>query len=158
MDGPVSYDCPRIPEAMIAEAKRSFPADRFAREYLCEFAQPPTAAFPEEIVRACLDDTLPDFFTSPLAYPLPAAPRRAQPHAHMGQDLGECVDPSVLAIAEYVSEPTFTVDPATREPLFRCSLALRHMESPALGTPYPDVAARARQVAQHPRMARARGR
>ena len=27
------------------------------------------------------------------------------------------------------------------------------MESPALGTPYPDVAARARQVAQHLRMA-----
>ena len=38
-------------------------------------------------------------------------------------------------------------------PLFRCSLALRHIESPALGTPYPDVAARAREVAQHPRMA-----
>ena len=50
-----------------------------------------------------------------------------------GQDLGECVDPSVLAIAEYVSEPTFTVDAAMREPLFRCSLALRHMESPLWG-------------------------
>ena len=79
-----AYDCPRIPEAMIAEAKRSFPADRFAREYLCEFAQPPTAAFPEEMVRACLDPTLTDFFTTPLAYLLPAAPRRAQPHAYMG--------------------------------------------------------------------------
>ena len=97
--------------------------------------------------------TLTDFFTTPLAYPLSAAPRRARPHAYIGQDLGECVDPSVLAIAEYVSQPTFTVDPATREPLFRCSLALRHMESPALGTPYPDVAARAREVAQHPRIA-----
>ena len=148
-----AYDCPRIPEAMIAEAKRSFPADRFAREYLCEFAQPSTAAFPEEMVRACVDSTLPDFFTSPLPFPLPAAPRRAQPHAYMGQDLGECVDPSVLAIAEYVSQPTLTVDPATREPLFRCSLTVRHMESPPLGTEYPDVAARARQVAQHPRIA-----
>ena len=148
-----AYDCPRIPEAMIAEAKRSFPADRFAREYLCEFAQPPTAAFPEEMVRACLDPTLADFFTSPLPFPLPAAPRGARPHAYMGQDLGERVDPSALAIAEYVSAPTSTVDPATWEPLFRCSLALRHMESPPLGTEYPDVAARARQVAQHPRIA-----
>ena len=104
------------------------------------------------MVRACVNPILTDFFTTSLAYPLPAGPRRARPHAYMGQDLDECVDPSALAIAEYVSEPTLTVDPATREALFRCSLALRHMESPALGTPYPDVAARAREVAQHPRI------
>ena len=43
--------------------------------------------------------------------------------------------------------------PATREPLFQCSLALRHMESLKLWTSYSDVAKRARQVAQHPRIA-----
>ena len=47
-----AHDCPQIQAAVV---ERSFPADRFAREYLYshlgEFAQLPTAAFPEEIVR-----------------------------------------------------------------------------------------------------------
>ena len=148
-----AHECPRIPAAMIAEAQRTFPADRFAREYLCEFAQPPTAAFPEEMVRTCVDPELPDFFTTALAYPLPAAPRRARPHAYVAQDVGQQVDPSAAAIVEYVTEPTHTIDPATRAPLFRCYLALRHLESPPLGTPYPEVAARARQLVLHPRLA-----
>lgn len=147
-----AHDCPRIPASMIAEAKRSFPADRFAREYLCEFSQPATAVFPEEIVRACIDCDLPDFFTTPLEHPLPAAPRAARPHAYAGQDLGECLDRSALGIVEYVSEPTQTRDPATWAPLFQCSLVLRHLESPPLGTAYPEVARRAREVVRHPRM------
>ena len=104
-------------------------------------------------MRGALDPDLPDFFTTPLAYTLPAAPRRAQPHAYGGQDLAECVDRSALAIVEYVTEPTGTIDAATRAPLFRCSMVLRHLESPARGTPYPEVVARAREVMQHPRIA-----
>ncbi len=148
-----AYECPRIPATMIAEAKRSLTSTEFAREYLCEFSQPATAAFPEEMVRECVDAGLPDFFTTPLQHPLPAAPKRARPHDYVGQDLGERVDRSALAIVEYVTEPTGTIDPATRAPFFRCYLALRHLESPALGTPYPAVAARAREVVQHPRLA-----
>ena len=147
-----AHDCPRIPASMIAEAQHSFPADRFAREYLCEFSQPATAAFPEEIVRACLDFDQPDFFTTPLTYPLPAAPLAARPHAHVGQDLGQCVDRSALGIIEFVIEPTNTRDPATWAPLFRCHLALRHLESPPLGTAYLEVARRAREVVRHPRI------
>jgi hypothetical protein len=147
-----AHECSRIPAALIAEAQRSFPADRFAREYLCEFAQPPSAAFPEGIIRPCLDPTLPDFFSSTLAYPLPAAPPRAQPHHHIGQDLGQCVDRSAVAIVEFVNQPTGTIDPATRAPLFSSRLALRHLESLPLETPYPQVAARAHELVRHPRL------
>ena len=148
-----AHECPRIPAAMIAEAQRSFPADRFAREYLCEFAQPPTAVFPEEVVRACLDFDLPDFFTTPLKYPMPAVPKAARPHDHVGQDLGQCVDRSALAIIEFAMVPTGKRDAATWAPLFEGGLVLGHLESPPLETPYPEVAARARELVRHPRIA-----
>jgi len=147
-----AYDCPRISADMIEEAKSTFAPDKFAREYLCEFAQPPTAAFPETVVRACVDPTLPDFFTTPLKHTLPAAPVAARPHTYMGNDLGQDQDRSAMAMVEFTMEPTGTIDPATRAPFFRCGLALRHLESPELGTPYPEVMERVFHLARHPRV------
>ena len=147
-----AHDCPRIPAAMIEEARRSFAPERFAREYLCEFAQPATAAFPEEIIRSCLDPTLPDFFSTPLRYPLPGAPPKARPHAVVASDLGQAQDRSAFSIVEFTMEPTGTIDPATRAPLFRCGLALRYLESPPLGTPYPEVMERILALTSHPRI------
>ena len=126
-------DCARIPARMIEEARRSMPAAEFAREYLCEFAQPATAAFEEPLVQACLDPTLTDFFTTHLQYPLPAAPRRARPHAYVGVDLGRQQDHSAMAIVEFVTEPTGSVHAETRAALFRCSLTLRHPGDAGVG-------------------------
>jgi len=147
-----AYDCPRIPAAMIEEAKSTFAPDKFAREYLCEFAQGPTAAFPEEMVRACVDPTLPDFFTTPVKYSLPGATLAARPHSYFGNDLGQDQDPSTIAVVEFTMSPTETIDPATRAPLFRPGLALRYLESAALGTPYPEVMERVLRLSQHPRV------
>jgi len=147
-----AYDCPRISPEIIAEAKRSFSPERFAREYLCEFAQPVTAAFPEDIVRACVDPRMPEFFSTPVKYPMPAAPQRARPHAYVGVDLGKCSDPAAIAIVEFASEPRHTVDPVTRAPLFDCWLNLRYLESPPLGTPYLELVPHVQAMALRPRL------
>ena len=148
-----ALECSRITSSMLEEARQSMPEVDFAREYLCEFSQAVTAAFEQPMVQACYEPGLRDFFTTPLAYPLPGAPRRARPHAYVGVDLGRSQDPSAIAIVEFVTEPTGTVDGATRAPLFRCSLVLRHLESPRLGTPYTQVVARVRRIAEHQRVA-----
>ncbi|MBY0505352.1 MAG: terminase family protein [Bryobacteraceae bacterium] len=147
-----AYDCPRIPAAMIQEAKRSFSPERFGREYLCEFQQPATATFTEELVRQCLDDSLPDFLTSPVPPAMEAAPKGARPGHECSADLGLEQNPSAFAVLEFMVEPTHTIDPATRAPLFRCSLALRHLESPPLGTPYLEVIERLKALVRHPRL------
>ena len=149
-----AYDCPRIPAAVIEEARAYFPPDRFAREYLCEFAQPATAAFPEDMVRACLAPDLPEFLPSQLLHPLPAAPFSARPHDYLGVDFGQSRDSSALAIVEFAPTPTYRIDPVTRAPLFDCSLYLRHLESPPLGTPFTAVVDRAKRLAIHPRLYR----
>ncbi len=145
-------ECPRISPEMVEEARRTFTPDRFAREYLGEFAQPPTAAFPELLVRSCLQEQLPEFFGSRMPWPLPAAPHRARPWAYVGLDLGKSQDPSALAVVEFAMEPTGTIDPASRAPLFRSTLTLRHLESPPLGTEYLTVAQRALDVTRHARV------
>ncbi len=145
-------DCPRISAEMIAEAKRTFTPAEFAREYLCEFAQAATAPYPQELLRDSIVRDLPDYLTTPVKYPLLAAPRTARPHAFIGVDFGKEQDPSAMVIVEFVMEPRGTVDAATRTPLFDCGLVVRHMESPPLGTEFLDVGARALQLARHPRL------
>jgi hypothetical protein len=145
-------DCPRISAAMIAEAKRTFTATQFAREYLCEFAQPATAPYPQELLRNCVVADLPDFLTTPVKYPLLAAPHKARPHAYLGVDFGKEQDPSAMVLVEFVMEPRMTVDAATRAPLYDCGLVVRYVESPTLGTDFLDVGARALQLARHPRL------
>jgi hypothetical protein len=145
-------DCPRISPAMIAEARRSFTATEFAREYLCEFAQPVTAPYPQELLRGSIVTDLPDFLTTPMKYPLTAAPYRARPHDFIGVDLGKEQDPSAIVIVEFVMEPRGTVDAATRAPLFDCALVVRHIESPPLGTEFLTVGTRVLELARHPRL------
>lgn len=146
-------DCPRISAAMIAEARRTFTAAEFAREYLCEFAQPATAPYPQELLRGCVDPDLPDFLTTPLKYPLLGAPYKARPHDYIGVDFGKEQDPSAIVIVEFAMKPRKTVDAATRAALFDCSLVVRHIESPPLGTEFLEVGERVLQLARHPRLA-----
>jgi len=145
-------ECPRISASMIEEARRTFTAAEFAREYLCEFAQPATAPYPQEMLRGCVVENLPDFLTTSIKYPLVAAPARARPHDYIGVDFGKEQDPSAIVVVEFAMEPRGTVDAATRAPLFDCGLVVRHMESPPLGTEFLEVGARALELARHPRL------
>ncbi len=122
---------------------------------MCEFEQAATGAYEKPLVEGSLDLTLGEYFQAALPHPPPAAPPRARPHAYVGVDLGRSHDPSAIAVVEFMTEPTGTVHPETRAPLFRCSLAVRYLESPALETPYPEVV---RRVVRLSEQARLRGR
>jgi hypothetical protein len=62
----------------------------------------------------------------------PAAPT---PHCIVGQDIGERIDYSAIAVLECADEVTGLPDPATHDLLPHTTLALSHVERIRLGTP-----------------------
>ena len=63
---------------------------------------------------------------------------------YVGVDLGQAQDPAAIAVVER-REPVYGDDAA-------CELMVRHLERVALGTPYPGVVARVRQIVSHPEL------
>ncbi|HZC05348.1 MAG TPA: hypothetical protein VE338_06880 [Ktedonobacterales bacterium] len=66
---------------------------------------------------------------------------------YVGVDLGQAHDPTAICVVDRCAE-LLGVDAATREPLLEVWYELRFLERVALGTPYPDVVARVRSIAE----------
>ena len=132
----------RLPTAFLAAEQSRKTSQQFAEEYLCGFTTAGRHVFPEDLIERVFSTAVSPFEESrPLWFP--------HSHFYIALDFGKLQDHSALTLLEYRVIPTGTLDPYTRQPLFRRELHLRLIERFPLHTPFLQVLARVSRLAQH---------
>ena len=161
-------ECSRLSPKYIAEERARMTANDFAREYLCEFADPNDALFPYSIVHSAIApipqlDLYPwqPALSTPLIkdpdlrrnlellcnqFPKPALQR----HFYCGLDLGLVHSQSVLAVVERAMVVSGPFNAAIFDYPRKMRWVLRYLHSYPRGTEYPEIVSLVSGVLRHP--------
>ena len=138
-------ECARIPAGFVEEMRRKRGEEHVRSAYLCEFVGNDDRLFDRDDIEALMATDVAAFRGN---YGLHSREREFV----MGVDLGKLTDYSAITVVERIPESR-GIDPYSREMLFRLRNVVRHLERVRLGTSYPRVMERVRELARDVAMA-----
>ena len=154
--------CPRIPASFLEEERAVMGEHWFRQEYLCEFVDTDDAMFRRALLDAAIDASVRplDFPTLqsqkrkglPMLLSMVKPPSAGGPEYLVGVDLGQKQDFTAIAVIERTEVATGEIDAATYERRVEVSYLLRYLERVRLGTPYPEIVGRVRELVRNPQL------